>query len=115
MSNSVVKWQIVCQEPEKVASFYSSLFNWEVDSDNALGYRMFRNGSGIEGGVWPRGEEGHNLVQVFVEVDDVDAYLQKAVSLGAKVVFPRQELPDGDAMAILVDPAGLSVGLYKRA
>jgi predicted enzyme related to lactoylglutathione lyase len=65
--------------------------------------------------VWPRGEEGHNLVQVFVEVDDVDLYVNKAVALGGKVVFPKQELPDGDAMAIIVDPAGLSVGLYRPA
>ena len=52
-------------------------------------------------------------MQVYVEVDDIDAYLKKAETLGGRVLVPRQELPDGDAMALLIDPAGLSVGLYS--
>ena len=115
MVNPVVRWQIVAKEPEKVAEFYSRLFGWRVNADNALGYRQFEsdNGRGIPGGVWPRGEERHNLVQVYVEVDDIDAYLAKAESLGARILVPRQEMPDGDALALLIDPAGLSVGLYR--
>ncbi len=114
MGNPVVQFQIVTQNAEKVADFYSSLFNWKVNSNNALGYRAFEtgNGRGIPGGVWPRGEEGHNLVQLFVEVDDIDGYLRKAESLGGKTLIPKQQLPDGDAMALVIDPAGLSVGLY---
>ena len=54
-----------------------------------------------------------NLVQLFVEVDDVDAYIAKATSLGAKVIVPKSELPDGDALAIVLDPVGLSFGLYR--
>jgi predicted enzyme related to lactoylglutathione lyase len=115
MVNSVVRWQIVASEPEKVADFYSRLFGWKVTADNALGYRQFETGNGISGGVWPRGEEGQNLVQVYVEVDDIDAYLAKAQGLGARVLVPRQQLPDGDALALLIDPAGLSVGLYTPA
>ena len=117
MSNPVVQWQIVAQQPEKVAQFYSDLFGWRIRKDNSLGYRALEPGGnrGIPGGVWPRGEEGHNLVQLFVEVDDIDAYLQKAESLGAKTLIPRQSLPDGDSMALLIDPAGLSVALYSPA
>jgi predicted enzyme related to lactoylglutathione lyase len=51
-------------------------------------------------------------VQLFIEVDDVDAYIAKATANGAKVIIPKSQLPDGDAMAILLDPAGMSFGLY---
>lgn len=114
MGNPVVQWQIVTRNAEKVADFYSRLFDWKINSNNALGYRAFEtgNGRGIPGGVWPRGEEGHDLVQLFVEVDDIDGYLAKAESLGGRTLIPKQRLPDGDAMALLIDPAGLSVGLY---
>jgi predicted enzyme related to lactoylglutathione lyase len=114
MMNPVVQWQIVARDAENVAQFYADLFGWRVRSDNALGYRMLEsgNGRGIPGGVWPRGEEGHNLVQLFVEVDDIDAYLRKAEAIGARVLVPRQSLPDGDSLAFIVDPAGLSLGLY---
>ena len=115
MGNPVIQWQIVAKEPDAVTRFYSALFGWKVETNNALGYRMVDTKSerGINGGVWPSPPEGHNLVQLFVEVDDVDVFIEKAAALGAKVIVPKSELPDGDALAIVLDPAGLSFGLYR--
>jgi uncharacterized protein len=115
VGNPVVQWQIVAKDPEAVTRFYSALFGWTINASNALGYRVVEtgNGRGIDGGVWPSPPEGHNLVQLFVEVDDIDAALAKATSLGATVIVPRSELPDGDALAIVLDPAGLSFGIYR--
>jgi hypothetical protein len=115
VGNPVVQWQIVAKDRDAVARFYSALFGWKVQTDNALGYRVIEtgNGRGINGGVWPSPPEGHNLVQLFVEVEDIDAALIKATSLGASVIVPKSELPDGDALAIVLDPAGLSFGMYR--
>ena len=106
MGNPVVQWQIVAKDPDALTRFYASLFGWKVKTNNALGYREVDTQSprGINGGVWPSPPEGHNLVQLFVEVDDVDAYIAKATKLGATVIVPKSELPDGDALAIILDP-----------
>lgn len=115
MGSPVMQWQIVAKDPATVTRFYAALFGWQVRTDNALGYRMVdtASGRGINGGVWAAPPEGHNLVQLFVEVDDVDAYVTKATSLGASVIVPKTELPDGDALAIVLDPSGLSFGIYR--
>ena len=115
MGNPVVQWQIVAREPGKVAEFYAKTFDWQVSTGNALGYRTFETGNerGIPGGVWPSPPEGHNLLQLFIEVDDIDAYVARAKANGATLIIPRSQLPDGDAMAILLDPAGLSFGLFS--
>jgi uncharacterized protein len=115
VGSPVMQWQIVAKDPVAVTKFYAALFGWQIRTDNALGYRMVDTGSGrgINGGVWPAPPEGHNLVQLFVEVDDVDAYVTKATSLGATVIVPKTEMPDGDALAIVLDPSGLSFGLYR--
>lgn len=117
MGNPVVQWQIVARDPDAVASFYSSVFGWRVRTDNKLGFRQIETGDdrGIDGGVWPSPPEGHNLVQLFIEVDDVDAAIAKATARGAQVLFPKSLLPDGDTMALLLDPAGLSFGIYTPA
>ena len=115
MGNPVVQWQIVAKDPEAVTRFYGSLFGWKDQTSNALGYREVdtQSARGINGGVWPSPPEGHNLVQLFVEVDDLDAYVAKASKLGAQIIVPASELPDGDGLAIVLDPAGLSCGLYR--
>ncbi|MGC4086375.1 MAG: VOC family protein [Polyangiaceae bacterium] len=116
MSNAVVKWQIVASDAAAVAAFYSKLFGWSSDANNALGYRELKSEDprGIDGGVWPAPGPGPAMVQLFVEVDDVAAQLERALALGATVLVPRSELPDGDVMALFVDPAGLSCGLVQR-
>jgi predicted enzyme related to lactoylglutathione lyase len=115
MSNPVVKWQIVSRNPDQVAGFYSSVFGWQVDRANALGYRELRSGGpgGIDGGVWPRGDEGQDLLQLFIQVEDIDTTIQRAIDQGATVIVPKSTLPDGDQMAILADPTGMTFGLVR--
>jgi predicted enzyme related to lactoylglutathione lyase len=95
VGNPVVRWQIVAKDPDTVARFYSSVFGWKVRTDNALGYRTFDAGTdkGISGGVWPSPPEGHNLVQLFIEVADIDAHIAKALAHGATIIVPKSELP----------------------
>lgn len=115
--NPVVQWQIIARDPDAVTAFYSRVFGWRVHTQNSLGYRVVETGDdrGIDGGVWPSSPEGHNMVQLFIQVDDVDAMIAKSTAAGAQVIVPKQNLPDGAAMAILLDPAGLSFGIYTPA
>lgn len=114
MGDPVVQWQMVVKDPEATSRFYSSVFGWKIRTDNALGYRIVSTGSdrGIDGGIWPSPPEGHNLMQLFIEVADVDASIAKAVAHGATVIVPKSVLPDGDVLAIVLDPAGMPFGVY---
>lgn len=116
MGQPVTAWQIVTRQPEKVQAFYTELFGWEINANNAMGYRTVDTGSahGIGGGIWPAPPEAHDFVQLFIEVDDVAATVKRGAALGGKVIVPPQTLPDGDEMAVLQDPAGITFGL-KRA
>ena len=116
MKNPVVQWQIVTPEADAAAKFYGSLFGWKVTTSNALGYREVNssNGKGIDGGVWPAPAGVKPFVQLFVEVEDVDATIASATKLGAAVIVPRSALPDGDVMAVLADPSGITFGVMRR-
>src|SRR5688572_7833198 len=98
MGNPVVQFQMISKNPDETAKFYSALFGWTVNSDNPLGYRHIRTGSGegIQGGIWPAPPQAPNFVQLFMAVDDVTAAITKAKSLGAKLLIPLTMLPEGD-------------------
>jgi predicted enzyme related to lactoylglutathione lyase len=51
------------------------------------------------------------FVQLFVEVPDIETCIATATRLGATVIVPKSVLPDGNAMAVLLDPTGLSFAI----
>jgi predicted enzyme related to lactoylglutathione lyase len=117
MGRPVTKFQILAKDPERTAGFYGALFDWRVNADNAFGYRALETGAGrgIDGGIWPSPPEGHAFVQLFVEVDDVADTIARATQLGARVVVPPSVLPDGDEMAVILDPEGIPLALHRPA
>jgi predicted enzyme related to lactoylglutathione lyase len=115
MGHPVVQWQILAKDPDRLMQFYRQLFAWEVNANNPLGYRQIETKSerGINGGIWPAPPEGHAMVSLYVEVDDVPTFVERATKLGGGAVIPHQVLPEGDEMAVIRDPEGLAVGLIK--
>jgi uncharacterized protein len=117
MTHPVTRFQILSSAPAETASFYSALFGWTVDANNPLGYRRVDTGSsaGIQGGIWPAPPQAPSFVQLFVAVDDVRAAVDRARELGAQPIIPPTVLPEGDEMAVLSDPQGLSFGVWRPA
>jgi predicted enzyme related to lactoylglutathione lyase len=114
MSDPVVQWQIVTKDPDAVAAFYRKLFGWTITSNNALGYREVETGDrGVPGGIWPAPPDASSFVQLFISVADVARSAEDAVNLGAKIIVPPTTLPDGDTMAVIADPHGITFGLVE--
>jgi uncharacterized protein len=117
MAHPVVQFQILAKDPDAAGRFYADLFGWTIDATNPLGYRRIETGSdqGIQGGIWPAPPQSPNFTQLFIAVDDLQASVEKAGSLGAKVVIPPAVLPGGDAMAVLLDPQGMPFAMFRPA
>jgi predicted enzyme related to lactoylglutathione lyase len=115
MAYPVVQFQILSKTPDETALFYSTMFGWKVDASNPLGYRQIDTGSseGIQGGIWPAPPQAPNFVQLFIRVDDVKKFAKKAESLGARILILPTTLPEGDEMAVMLDPAGMSFAICR--
>ena len=114
MSNPVVHFEIMGNQTAKLASFYSALFGWKVDTNNPMNYGLVDTGggAGIPGGIGDE-PDGSNRVTVYVQVDDLQKYLDDAVSQGATVRMPPTEIPGAVTMAMFSDPAGNVIGMIK--
>lgn len=115
MGKPVTHFQIIAKSPDEAAKFYSKIFGWNIGETNAIGYRSLstESDSGIQGGIWPSPPDGHALAQLFVQVDDVQQSVNEAIELGAQVIVEPITLPDGDEMAVILDPQGVPFGLVK--
>jgi uncharacterized protein len=123
MGQAVIHFEVAGKNAEKLQSFYSDLFDWDIDADNEMNYGIvgpggqggYKNaqGNGIAGGVGPAPEGSPGHVTFYVEVEDVAAALEKAESLGATTVLPESSVMEGVVIGLFNDPEGHMVGVVK--
>jgi predicted enzyme related to lactoylglutathione lyase len=116
MAQAIAFFEVTSPDHERAQKFYAELFCWQVAADPAMGgYGLVDTGAGdgaIGGGIGP-GAEGERGVRIYVRVDDLDAYLDRAEALGGKRLVPPTALPgDFGTFAICTDPDGNQVGLW---
>ena len=112
MPNPVVSFEIKSTDIAATAAFFSEVFGWEAHvAPEYGGFLDTQSEEGVKGGVGPALEGLGSAATFYIGVDDVQAYLDKAVAAGGKVVMPLTEIGDGAALALFSDPAGAVVGL----
>lgn len=101
-------------------AFYSALFGWDAtDQDDGEGNRIYvmftkdgKNVAGL-GGQAPGMEGMPPMWNTYVAVDDVAATVAKATAAGATVIAPPMQVMDAGEMAVLADPSGAVISLWK--
>jgi predicted enzyme related to lactoylglutathione lyase len=117
MGQPVAFFEILSPDHERAQAFYRDLFDWQVAADPQMGgYGLVDTGAGehaVGGGIGPSSEPGDAGVKIYVRVDDLDAYLDRAEKLGGTRVVPPTDLPgDFGRFAVFSDPDGNQVGLW---
>jgi predicted enzyme related to lactoylglutathione lyase len=112
MGQPVVHFEIGCRDRGKTAAFFSQLFSWKMQEAGPATMIDTSGSGGINGHLTALGHEPHHYVTVYVQVDDVKAYLDKAERLGGTILVPPVEIPTG-TFAWFADPDGSTIGLWK--
>ena len=115
MPHPVVHWEIAGKDGEQLQQFYGSLFDWKIQHEPQMSYYMVQPGGdgGIGGGIFSAPDGAPPYLTLYVQVDDLQAYLEKAESLGGKTVVPPTPIPNIGSFAMFSDPDGNTVGLFK--
>lgn len=107
--------EIPTTDVERSAAFYAAVFGWttRIRGD---GQRAFDDTTGAVSGAWVVGRPPSKVpgMLTYVMVDRIEAALDKALANGGTVVTPATPLGSGDAYAVIADPMGNVVGLYRE-
>lgn len=107
--------ELVAQDLPAAKKFYTGLFGWKAEAfPGGMDYTLFKQGDTLVGGLMKCPQPGlpsHWLP--YVTVEDVDASTAKAKSLGAQVVMDPFDIPSVGRIAVLLDPLGAAIGLFK--
>jgi predicted enzyme related to lactoylglutathione lyase len=117
MGAPVAWFDITSKDLKRISDFYTQLFGWTLADSGQAGYSLVDTGAGggaIGGGLGEsQGPDDPGGTTIYMKVDDLQAYLDRAVELGGSVLIPPTPLPgDFGAFAMLADPEGHPVGLW---
>jgi predicted enzyme related to lactoylglutathione lyase len=118
-TNRIVHWEIIGKDGPALHKYYSDLFGWNVQQVGGaeMGFYGMVDGeqTGVGGGIGLAGPDGGTMgVMIYVGVDDIQGALDKAVSLGGKVIQPVTTIPNMVTFAQFSDPQGNVVGLVDN-
>lgn len=109
-------FEIAGKDPQALQQYYRDLFDWNIVDASPMPdfpYGIINapeEGPGIGGGIGGV-MEGGPYVTFYVEVEDIQAALDRAVELGGSVIRPVMSIPGTVTLAMFQDPEGNCVGL----
>jgi len=108
--------EIPCTDFAKVGIFYTDVFDWIVTEVSEMNYAMFRTPDGPGGGFSKQAtiaaEPG---IALYIEVDDIEATLEKIEEAGGKKIHPKTAIAPGFGFfGIFADVEGNSIGLWSK-
>lgn len=105
----------VSRDAAKARQFYEALLGWQVKALEPGGYEVIHNAADFIGGVVAAEAGAPSHWRSWLSVPDVDDRYRAALAAGAKPVQPPTDYPGIGRGAMLLDPAGARLSIWKGA
>jgi predicted enzyme related to lactoylglutathione lyase len=111
--HSVCHFEWSSTDLETAQAFYTGLFGWKF-SPWGKDYLVFRTPEGPNGGIMKVDKVvPGKSPYIYIQVEEIEPYLEKAKELGGGVDTLKKEIPKVGYFAHVLDPDGNIVGLFE--
>lgn len=117
MGQPVVHFELWSENPSRAGDFYKTVFGWQIREIPEMAYRLVDTGGsgGINGGIMtPQKGPWPDKLTFYIDVEDIEASLEKVQKAGGNVVVPKMEVPGVGWLALFSDPDERVIGLWKQ-
>jgi predicted enzyme related to lactoylglutathione lyase len=120
--SKIVHTELISNDARATADFVGKVFGWKVDRMDAgnmeyyiWNYAGEKMGGGGIANVSSEHRDKVPHINIFVDVENLAAALEKAKSLGAAVLVPEMEIPNGMGYFIVLSaPGGVTIGIWSQ-
>jgi len=123
--NTVSHFEIYADDPQKLADFYTKMFDWKITKMPEMDYIVVHSGDtnekgmlaqpgAINGGI-ARRPEGFTINGSvnYSMVESIEDSVERAKSLGAKMTKGKTPVPGMGWFAMFTDPEGNNFAVFK--
>jgi hypothetical protein len=120
--SKVVHTELITDNPKATADFVGKMFGWKIEKwDNPkTEYYMWnypgeKMGGGGIGSVSEMGSKQGPHIDIYVDVENISAAIEKAKSLGGSQMIAETAIGEGEMgyFAVIQIPGGVNLGLWS--
>ena len=115
MGNPFGHIELTTSDHPAAKKFYAELFDWsyqDMPMEHGV-YTLIGVGAGTGGGMQAKPmPDAPAMWLPYVNVKSVQATLDQAVSLGARVLLPFTDIGENGSIGIFADPQGVALGVW---
>lgn len=116
---TIVHFDIGADDPGRAKKFYEALFEWkiapmqgfpdyyEIETEDLAGRQS------VGGGLTKRSAPQQTGITNFIGVISIDTTLEKLVTLGGKIIQPKQAVPGYGYLAVCTDTENNLIGIFQ--
>lgn len=109
---------LMTPDVDTARAFYQAVFGWEYDIGGPEfgGYTTARSGDRMKAGMMGNQPDAPPMPaawSLYFATDNIEADVARAVTLGAKVVYPAMAVGDFGSMAVCEDPLGAGFSFWQ--
>jgi len=115
----IIHFDISAEDVQRAKAFYETLFGWKIerfpyspDEYYLIQTEAADEGPGIGGGISKRVEVEHGITN-YIQVEDINKSLNKAVELGGEIISPKTKIATVGYVASCKDTEGNVFGLIE--
>jgi len=113
--NTFCWYEVSVNNPEKEQKFYEGVFGWKTSVTPEYTELVMEGKPHMAGMTKIQPDWGHVLPHwtACVMVNDANATMEKAISLGARAVVPPMDMPGAGRYAVFADPQGAQLAVFS--
>ncbi len=111
----IVHFDVPAEDIQRAKKFYENLFGWKFQlmPGEEEYYGITTEEGALQGGLGQR--RGDQRIVNYVDVDDIDKYLNNVKKHGGKVLTPKIEVPGYGWLATCADTEENIFGLWQKS
>lgn len=113
MVNRLCHFEIGTRDIESARKFYTTVFDWKIETDPNSDYTMIETGEEPKGGLLKPPPEIPLGITSYIQVENVEQTLEKIKDAGGAVIKPKEEIPNMGWYALFMDPDMNMLGIFE--
>lgn len=114
--NPVVFWELASHDQEKSVEFFRSVFGWQIEFNERLGFYVFEAGEDaptVDGGIFTLKRAKLPFLTIYIQVKNIEEKAKLVEASGGFILEEPFEISPQSKICLFNEPSGVTFAMIE--